>query len=340
MTESKSITYLENESTTVRLPRRGTWFTVFGSPCTPKQQLADWAFQYEPNEAEKVWNRIPNGVDIVVTHTPPMGQCDGVGASRQQKDGRSGCPALLRRLEIIRPMLNICGHIHNGRGVETVQWRRRSSSLQLHGQPTTMDSGTLVSSVQFWNDPGASSKKLSLVDLTTMRARAGRGSGCDHTSLTRQLQPDSRCDHLQGQPDASFAPDQTGHKPPSGGDAKGEKLNPTASLTDVALRDSEALWGGSRGKAGGGGGLEHHDESDTGHGCPDEATQYIAERPRGMPPSGTEVARSQTTVINAAYLGPRVAGKTSVVYNKPIVVDVELPVWGSLDEPSEVYPQG
>ena len=52
------------------------------------------------------------------------------------------------------------------------------------------------------------------------------------------------------------------------------------------------------------------------------------------------MARSQTTVINAAYLGPRVAGKTSVVYNKPIVVDVELPVWGSLDEPSEVYPQG
>ncbi|KAG9191176.1 hypothetical protein G6011_09264 [Alternaria panax] len=197
-----------------------------------------------------------------------------------------------------------------------------------------MDSGTLVSSMQFWNDPGASNKKLSLVDLTTttMRARAGRSSGCDqHASLTRQLQPDSRCDHRQGQPDASFAPDQTGHQPPSGGGEKSEKLIPTASLTDVALSDSEALWGV------GGGREDDHDESDTGHGCLDEATQHLAERQRGMPPSGREAARSQTTVINAAYLGPRVAGKTSVAYNKPIVVDIELPVWGSSDEPSVVY---
>jgi hypothetical protein len=329
--ESKSITYLENEFTEVLLQRRGTRFTVFGSPCTPKQKQANWAFQYKPDEADEVWNKIPNGVDIVVTHTPPKGRCDGVTASGQQKDRREGCPALSRRIEQIRPMLNICGHIHSGRGVETVQWRRRSSSLQLHQQPTIMDSGTLVSSVQFWNDPGASNKKLSLVDLATMRARAaGRGSGCDHASLTRQLQPDSRCDHLRGQPDASFAPGQRGCQPPSGG---GEKLITTASLTDVALRDSEALWGfGGGGR--GGDAFEHHHESDTGHGCPDEATQRFAERQRGMPWSGTEVARSQTTVINAAYLGPRVAGKTSVAYNKPIVVDIELRVWGSWDEPS------
>jgi hypothetical protein len=332
LTESKSITYLENESTEIQLKERGTCFTVFGSPYTPKQQQADWAFQYKHDEAERVWDKIPNGVDIVVTHTPPKGRCDGVAASGQQKDEREGCPALLRRLEQVRPMLNICGHIHSGRGVETIQWRR-SCSLQVHQQPTIMDSGTLVSSVQFWNDPGASNKKLSLVDLTTMRAKAGRGSGCDHASLTRQLQPDSRCDRLRGQPDASFPPDQTRHQPPSGG---GEKLIPTASLTDVALRDSEALWGGGGGGVRGGGTSEHHDESDTGHGCPDEATQHLAERQRGMPPSGTEVARSQTTVINTAYLGPRVAGKTSVVYNKAIVVDIELPVWGSWEEPSVI----
>jgi len=331
LTESKSIVYLENDYTEIRLKERGTCFTIFGSPCTPKQQLASWAFQYKPSEAEEVWKNIPNEVDIVVTHTPPKGRCDGVvAATSGQKDRiREGCPALLRRLEQVRPILNICGHIHNGRGVETIQWRERHALL--HHQPTPMDIGTLVPSVQFWNDPGASNKKLSLVDLTTgMQVRRGRGSGCDHhASLTRQLQPDSRGDRLEGQPDAMSAPDQTGRQPPSGG---GEKLIPTApaSLTDVALRDSEALWGGiSGGGRRGGDADEHPDESDTGHGCPDEATQRLAERQRGMPPPGTE-ERSQTTVINAAYLGPRVAGRTSVAYNKPIVVDMELPVWGSL----------
>jgi hypothetical protein len=31
-------------------------------------------------------------------------------------------------------------------------------------------------------------------------------------------------------------------------------------------------------------------------------------------------------MINAAFLGPRIAG-TPMSFNKPIIVDVELPVW-------------
>jgi hypothetical protein len=34
----------------------------------------------------------------------------------------------------------------------------------------------------------------------------------------------------------------------------------------------------------------------------------------------------ETAVINAAFLGPRVNGRTTGT-NKPIVVDIELPVW-------------
>ena len=128
LTESKPIIYLENDYTEIRLKERGTCFTIFGSPCTPKQQLASWAFQYKPDEAKEVWKKIPNEVDIVVTHTPPKGRCDGIvaaAASGQRDRIREGCPALLRRLEQVRQILNICGHIHNGRGVETIQWRER-----------------------------------------------------------------------------------------------------------------------------------------------------------------------------------------------------------------------
>jgi hypothetical protein len=36
--------------------------------------------------------------------------------------------------------------------------------------------------------------------------------------------------------------------------------------------------------------------------------------------------RRETAMINAAYLGPREHG-VSKTFNKPIVVDVDLPVW-------------
>jgi hypothetical protein len=87
---------------------------------------------------------------------------------------------------------------------------------------------------------------------------------------------------------------------------RGEREGPTTppetrSLEDVALPDSEAeVW--SR-KAGGA--LECRVASDTG--C---AAQQ----------------GNETAMINAAFLGPRIAGK-AVEFNKPIVVDVELPLW-------------
>jgi hypothetical protein len=296
LTESKSITYLENTTATVRLTSPngpGTSFTIFGSPCTPKQ--ADWAFQYTPDEAGEVWCKIPERVDIVVTHTPPKGHCDG--SANGLKDGREGCPALLSRLEKIRPLLSVCGHIHGGRGVDTVHWKTPS--------PTNLDHDSLVESVEFWNDPGASNKKLSLVDLT-IRSRSWRGLGCESASLTRQGVSDS----LQGcAKDASRAlPEEDSCEPPSGDDL-------TSSLTDGALRGSEALRGEEGGCA------KDQDLSSVGHGGPNDVTQ-------GMPSWSAEVARRETTVINAAYLGQRVAGKP-LGYNKPIVVDVELRVWDS-----------
>jgi len=306
LTESSSITYLENADTQIRLSS-GVCLTVFGSPCTPKQ--GTWAFQYAgEQEAESVWSRIPSGVDIVVTHTPPKGHCDGTAGGLTDK--REGCPSLLKRLSQVRPKLSVCGHIHGGRGVETVRWRSTPDD----------GSGNLVEDVAFWNDPGASSKKLCLVDLT-MALEAGRGLGCD-ASLTRQRKPDSLQDGTRGQADACVAPDdETAHQPRSGG----EELVLSGSLADVALGDNEALWGG---------GQQH--VSGVGHGGPDEATQGPGEDERGTcsdTDGGWQGARAETTVVNAAYLGPRVAGR-AVGCHKPIVVDMEfLPL---LDERSAV----
>ncbi|USP78268.1 hypothetical protein yc1106_05542 [Curvularia clavata] len=304
LVESKTITYLEHTSVTVELtslsgPR--TRFTVFGSPCTPQQ--ANWAFQYNQEEADGLWSSIPEGTDIVVTHTPPKGHCDG--AMKDVRDSKEGCPALLRRLSKIRPKLSICGHIHGGRGVETVRWKTGCVDLATQG-----DSGSLVESVRFWNDPGTANKKLSLVDVT-ISSKSGRDLGCD-SSVPRQGEPDSRPKGMRGQAEGTLRRDGIWHQPPSGG----EKLVATSSLTGSALGKNEALWGG-------GGGLEEI-LSEGRHGCPDE--ECTTSRACN---SSAETARIETTtVVNAAFLGPRVAGKATG-YNKPIVVDVELAVMGA-----------
>ncbi|XP_014560712.1 hypothetical protein COCVIDRAFT_34373 [Bipolaris victoriae FI3] len=306
LVESKSITYLEHTTTTVELTSPngpGTRFTVFGSPYTPQQ--ANWAFQYRAEEAEDVWNKIPDGVDIVVTHTPPKGHCDG--SAEASRDGREGCPALLRRLSKIRPKLSICGHIHQGRGVETVRWR-----TQPLDQATQSDSGSLVQSVEFWSDPGQTSNKISLVDLT-IKSIAGRDLGCD-TGLPRQSMSDSMQDGtMRSQADASLAPDVTWRQPPSGDG----NLVPTSSLTGIALENNEAWWRG-----------ENHSKQlrNAGHACLNDGCRT------GRAFGGAETARIETTtVVNAAYLGPRIAGKPTG-HHKPIVVDVQVPVWKCPDE--------
>lgn len=280
---------------------------VFGSPCTPQQeQQANWAFQYRAEDADRLWSNIPEGVDIVVSHTPPKGHCDG--STKDVRDGREGCPALLRRLSKIRPKLSICGHIHDGRGVETVWWRTGPSDQAILG-----DSGSLVESLRFWNDPGTANKKLSLVDLT-IQSKSGRTLGCD-SRVPRQGVPDSMQEAMRGQADGVSRPEGTWHQPPSGGGGGdgggGEKLVATSSLTGVALGKNEALWGG-RG--------EEEILSEGEHACPGEKCRT------GRPCESAETARIETTtVVNAAFLGPRVAGKKATGCNKAIVVDVELP---------------
>jgi hypothetical protein len=50
--------------------------------------------------------------DVLITHGPPA----------HHLDSGHGCLALLDTLWRLRPKLHVFGHIHEGRGVETVAW--------------------------------------------------------------------------------------------------------------------------------------------------------------------------------------------------------------------------
>ncbi|TID24456.1 Metallo-dependent phosphatase [Venturia nashicola] len=156
---SPSITYLQHESAVIKLSSPEgphTSFSIFGSPYSPSHKL--WAFGYKPDAAKGLWDQIPMDTDVVVTHTPPAGHCD----QQISKDGMTGCEELRRRLWTVRPLLHVCGHTHEGRGVEKVKWRDSIDRAPF-----------LEESVEIWEDPGwgEGNRKQSLVDLT------GRGRG-------------------------------------------------------------------------------------------------------------------------------------------------------------------
>jgi Icc-related predicted phosphoesterase len=81
---------------------------IFGSPYT--QYYSKGAFQYLVDRDKFVWSNLPDGIDLLVTHSPPYGILD------KTKDKSVGSPALRTRVEQIRPRLHIFGHIHESHG--------------------------------------------------------------------------------------------------------------------------------------------------------------------------------------------------------------------------------
>lgn len=84
--------------------------TFYGSPWTPT--FLDWYFMKDRGEdIEKVWNLVPDNIDVLLTHGPPYGVLDRVLEGSHQ-----GCEQLLNKVNEVKPKLHIFGHIHEGRG--------------------------------------------------------------------------------------------------------------------------------------------------------------------------------------------------------------------------------
>jgi len=84
---------------------------IWGSPTTP---LYGGAFGMSmAADRKRHWAQIPDGLDILVTHGPPLGILDhGPGSER-----REGCPELLEAVLQSRPRLHVFGHVHAGYGM-------------------------------------------------------------------------------------------------------------------------------------------------------------------------------------------------------------------------------
>jgi Icc-related predicted phosphoesterase len=83
---------------------------IWGSPVTP---YADTAFGIPTAEARvKHWELMPTGLDILITHGPPLEVLDC--APGQNFHG--GCPQLRDAVVKKHPRLHVFGHVHGGYG--------------------------------------------------------------------------------------------------------------------------------------------------------------------------------------------------------------------------------
>ena len=110
--------YLENEychlkgwSRPLDGEKSGYFLGVYGSPYTP----AFWGdFQAERGpQIKAVWDKIPDYIDILITHGPAFGVLD---YDAQSPEGHLGCQDLKEAIERVRPKIHVCGHIHSGYG--------------------------------------------------------------------------------------------------------------------------------------------------------------------------------------------------------------------------------
>lgn len=102
----EGITYLEDAAAVI------DGITFWGSPWQP--WFYDWAFNLQRGaELRRVWDRIPDETDVLITHGPPHGILD---ETRRQE--AVGCEELLAAVQRVRPALHCFGHIHEGFGAD------------------------------------------------------------------------------------------------------------------------------------------------------------------------------------------------------------------------------
>lgn len=230
-----------------------------------------------PSEAAALWSAIPLDTDIVITHTPPHGHCDygPVGAATAE-----GCEALLATLWRVRPKLMVCGHRHNGRGVERVRWRPDSPSS------TTK---SMISEVVPWKDPGAGqgNKKESKVDLSAKGGNALQNTGAWRSATDRNDVSRLDAEHDLRQMEKPAFPD---------------------FVRQASLNETDV----------------HTNSIEQGSKTSQRTAQLAAYDSSQRATLMGRMGRKETCIVNASYMATNYGQRKG--FNKPIVVDLDLPI--------------
>ena len=82
----------------------------WGSPYTPEYKNMAFNLQ-RGDKLQKHWQKIPENIDVLITHGPPQGILD------KTVDGENvGCNALRNKVLEIKPLFHLFGHVHEAAG--------------------------------------------------------------------------------------------------------------------------------------------------------------------------------------------------------------------------------
>lgn len=102
------VIYLQDEATEV------LGLSIYGSPWSPSFFRQNWVFNADRGvEIRAHWQKIPENLDILVTHGPPYGIGDRVLRNYEHV----GCHDLRETILAKKPRVHISGHIHSGYGM-------------------------------------------------------------------------------------------------------------------------------------------------------------------------------------------------------------------------------
>lgn len=93
---------------------------IWGSAITP--YFHNWAWnKHRGEEIKPHWDKIPDDIDVLVTHGPPRGILDEVNYVDGTFKEHVGCDDLYNRiLQLSKCKIHIFGHIHSGYGFKAV----------------------------------------------------------------------------------------------------------------------------------------------------------------------------------------------------------------------------
>ena len=104
-----NFTYLQEES----YECDGVKF--YGAPHTP--YFFGWAFNvHRGKPIKKIWDKIPEDTDVLLTHGPPWGILD-----KNQYGEHCGCEELLKRVKELNLNIHCYGHIHENYSMKEIE---------------------------------------------------------------------------------------------------------------------------------------------------------------------------------------------------------------------------
>lgn len=90
---------------------------IYGTPWTP--EFYRWAFMLEEDDLYQVYDRIPSGLDILLSHGPPNVAGSNIDTVLGDGDRHCGSLSLTEAIVRTQPRFMFCGHIHTGDHIET-----------------------------------------------------------------------------------------------------------------------------------------------------------------------------------------------------------------------------